>query len=94
LGTLGKGEIGRVIEKGLDYLMLDTSLGYDITAEDYTTMSVKLLPSIEIASPGVLEIGKSIPTAQRIPKNVTIRINYHNHTGTSKRVLFYIEHLY
>jgi len=57
-------------------------------------MCAKLIPYLFFHSLDKIEIGKQIPTGQRIPPNISIRTIYKNNTGTAKKISFFIEYLY
>lgn len=90
----GDLELGRVVDKGENYLILDKPIEISIIPGTYLTMQAKIIPFYEFDGEDKIEIGKDIPTAQRLPKNIPIRIKYYNKNHTSKKIKIFIEYLY
>jgi len=68
----------------------------DVSANAMTpvAMCAKIVPELYLHDMTKVEIGKDLPTGQRIPKNVPIRVTYLNNNGVAKKVSFFIEYLY
>ena len=87
-------ELGRVVEVNANNIKLDKPVTSNISPGTYLSMTVKLIPYLFFSMPHVIDIGKNIPTGNRVPKNVKIRIKYKNNNGIAKKVSFFIEYLY
>jgi len=87
-------ELGRVVEIGENYVVTDTPSTVSANAGSYISMSFKIIPYMYINSPSRIEIGKDIPTGQRIPANTIIRVIYKNNNSTNKKVSILVEYLY
>lgn len=89
-------ELGQVIYKDPENSVLTIDAPSDVSANagTYVAMCVKLIPYMYLSSIDKIEIGKDIPTGQRIPTNLPIRVNYFNNNGVAKKVSFFVEYLY
>lgn len=87
-------ELGRIVEKGSGYVVIDKPSTVDANPGTYVAMCIKIIPYVYFNHSSVIEIGKEIPTAQRIPKNTIIRINYKNNNSVAKKISFFLEYLY
>jgi len=87
-------ELGRVVMKGENYLILDKPSESNAAAGSLIAMCAKIVPYVFFTIPGKIEIGKTVTTADRVPANTKIRIEYINNTGTAKKVSFLVEYLY
>jgi hypothetical protein len=67
----------------------------DVSADagSYVAMCSKIMPYCYL-TPGKIELGKTIPTAQRLPANVPIRLYYKNNNGQAKQVCFFVEYFF
>ena len=75
-------------------LTLEYPLDQDLTAGSYIQLVIKIADNLYFNTPQTLSIGSAVPTGQRIPKNLPIKIEYYNHSGLSKTVMLFIEYLY
>jgi len=87
-------ELGRVVTIGSNYLTFTPASDTSANAGSYIGMCAKIIPYVYFNTSGKIEIGKTVTTANRIPANTKIRIEYTNNTGTAKKVSFFIEYLY
>ena len=89
-------EIGQVITKDEDNSCIELLNPSDVSANagSYVAMSAKIVPNLYLHSMDKVEIGKQIPTGQRIPKGIPVRITYHSNNAVAKKVSFFIEYLY
>ena len=87
-------ELGRVINIGSNYLTITPAADISANAGSPIAMCAKIIPYAFLSAPGIVEIGKTISTANRIPANTKIRVQYTNNSGTAKRVSFFIEYIY
>lgn len=87
-------ELGRVISLGSNYLTFTPASDVSANAGSYVGMCAKIIPYVYFNVTGKIEIGKTVTTANRIPANTKILIEYTNNTGTAKKVSFFIEYLY
>lgn len=87
-------ELGRVVMKGENYLILDKPSEVSAAAGSPIAMCAKIVPYVFFTIPGKIEIGKTVTTADRVPANTKIRIEYINNTGTAKKASFLVEYLY
>jgi len=63
-------------------------------AGSYIAMCAKLIPYLYFSSLDKIEVGKHIPSGQRIAKDISIRVIYKNNNGIAKKVSFFVEYLY
>ncbi|HPI81866.1 MAG TPA: hypothetical protein PK122_01390 [Candidatus Paceibacterota bacterium] len=63
-------------------------------AGSYIAMCSKIIPYLYMSHTEKIEIGKQMPTGQRVPANIPIRVIYKNNNGLDKKVSFFIEYLY
>jgi len=89
-------ELGQIIARddANNCLTLGQPSPESATAGSYVAMCAKIIPNLYIHSMNVVEIGKDVPTGQRIPKNLPVRVHYHNNNGVAKKISFFIEYLY
>lgn len=87
-------ELGRVIALGSNYLIFTPVSDTSANAGLYIGMCAKIIPYAYFNTIDKIEIGKTLTTANRIPANTKIRIEYINNTGTAKKVSFFVEYLY
>jgi len=89
-------ELGQVIDMdpGNGILTLGTPADTSANAMTPVAMCAKIIPNLYLHDMSKIEIGKQIPTGQRIPKNVPVRITYSNNNGVDKKISFFIEYLY
>lgn len=74
--------------------MLGSPSDVSANAGSYIAMCAKLIPNLYLHSIDKIEIGKDLPTGQRIPKNLPVRVHYHNNNSTAKKISFFVEFLY
>lgn len=86
-------EIGSVDQENNQITSIKPISG-NFSAGNYVFMNIHLIKNMYIHTEQTIEIGKSISTGQRVPKNVPIRIRYWNRTGTAKKFAFFVEYLY
>ena len=100
IGLYGPGdtgvEISQVIDRDDANYALTLRYPSDVSANagSYVAMCAKIIPELYLHSIDKIEIGKDLPTGQRIPKNIPIRVHYHNNNGVAKKVSFFVEYLY
>jgi len=94
IGLLNGTKLGRVSEIGDTYVIVDTPSTVNVSAGNYVTLTVKIIPYLYFADMSTVEIGKNIPAGQRLPANTVIRIVYKNNNATAKKVSFFAEYLY
>lgn len=88
-------EIGRIINISTDHIVIDRNSTISAQAGTYICTFVKILPYLYFNAVSKIEIGKSIPTGQRVQKDTIIRIKYYNNNKINgKKVSFFIEYLY
>jgi len=89
-------ELGQVtnIDGPNSCITLDNPVDVSANPGTYVAMCAKLIPNLYIHTTNVVEIGKDLPTGQRIPKNLPVRVHYNNNNGVSKKISFFIEYLY
>lgn len=89
-------EIGQVIDINTNDRCLTIHTPSQISADtdSYLSMCGKLIPRLDITCNQKIEIGKTIPTASRLPKNIPIRIIYKNNNGKAKKVSIFVEYIY
>jgi hypothetical protein len=63
-------------------------------AGSYVAMCAKLVPYLYFHSLDKIELGKNIPTGQRIAPGISIRVIYKNNNSVAKKVSFFVEYLY
>jgi len=66
----------------------------EASAGSYLAMCIQISPYMYFHSLDTLEIGKQMPTAQRIPADTAIRIYYKNNNLVAKKASFFVEYLY
>ena len=99
IGLYQPGETGIEIAQVLGVDLKEGSLTIkpstvNAAAGSYLAMCSKLIPSLLMTTAEKVEIGKTIPTASRLPANIPIRIIYKNINGKAKRVSFFVEYIY
>jgi len=89
-------EIAQVIDRddANSKLMLGAPSDVSANAGSYIAMCAKLIPNLYLHSIDKIEIGKDLPTGQRIPKNLPVRVDYHNNNSLAKKISFFVEFLY
>lgn len=89
-------ELGQVIYKdeANSVLTIDTPSDVSANAGTYVAMCAKIIPYVYMNSTDKIEIGKDVPTGQRIPANLPVRVNYINNNSVAKKVSFFVEYLY
>ena len=89
-------EISQVIDRDDANYALTLRYPSDVSANagSYIAMCAKIIPKLYLHSIDKIEIGKQIPTGQRIPKNIPIRVHYHSNNGVAKKISFFVEYLY
>jgi carbonic anhydrase/acetyltransferase-like protein (isoleucine patch superfamily) len=87
-------ELGRVVTVGSNYLTIKPAADVSVNAGTYVGMCAKIIPYVYFNSTGVIEIGKTVTTANRIPANTKVRVEYKNNTGVAKKISLFIEYLY
>ena len=89
-------DIGQVIsiDDTNSCLTLVSPSSVSINAGSYLAMMAKIVPYLYFHDINDIDIGKQIPTGQRIPKGIPIRIHYKNDTLIGKKISFFIEYLY
>jgi len=68
----------------------------DISADPYSyvAMCSKMIPKLIFTSTQKIEVGKTIPTASRLPANIPVRVYYKNNNGKAKKLSIFVEYLY
>ena len=89
-------EISQVIDRDDPNYALTLRYPSDVSANagSYVAMCAKIIPNLYLHSIDKIEIGKQIPTGQRIPKNVPVRVHYHSNNELAKKISFFVEYLY
>lgn len=89
-------EIGQVLEIDLKNSCLKLLTPSDVSADaySYVAMCSKMIPELLFTCTQKIEIGKTIPTASRLPANIPIRIYYKNNNAKAKKVSIFVEYLY
>jgi len=89
-------EISQVIDRDDANYALTLRYPADVSANagSYVAMCAKIIPNLYLHSIDKIEIGKQIPTGQRIPKNVPVRVHYHSNNELAKKISFFVEYLY
>lgn len=89
-------EISQVMGINLEQKSLTIYPASDISADPYSyiAMCSKMVPSLVFTSNEKIEIGKTIPTASRLPANIPIRVYYKNNNGKAKKLSIFVEYLY
>lgn len=87
-------ELGRVVTVGSNYLTFTPAADVSVNAGTLVGMCAKIIPYVYFNSTGIIEIGKTVTTANRIPANTKVRIEYKNNTGVAKKISLFIEYLY
>jgi hypothetical protein len=89
-------EISQVIDRDDENYCLSLLNPSDVSANagSYVAMCAKIIPTLFLHSMDKVEIGKDIPTGQRIPAKLPVRVHYHNNNGVAKKVSFFVEYLY
>ena len=89
-------EIGQVLAKDEEnsVLTIDTPSDVSANAGSYVAMCAKIIPYMYLNSTDKIEIGKDVPTGQRIPANLPVRVNYFSNNSVAKKVTFFVEYLY
>lgn len=82
------------VDESNNVITLDKPIITDVTPGSYCFMHIKIISNLYIHTVDCIEIGKSISTGQRIPKNTIIRIKYKNTSRLAKKVAFFVEYLY
>ena len=75
-------------------LTLEFPLETNLTAGTYLQLIIKIADSLFFNTTQTLDIGSAVPTGQRIPANLPIKIEYYNHSNISKIVMLFVEYLY
>lgn len=89
-------EVGQVLEIDLKTNALKI-LDPSPSAADvysYVAMCSKLIPNLLFTTTDKVEIGKTIPTASRLPANIPLRVYYKNNNGKAKKVSIFVEYIY
>lgn len=89
-------EVGQVMGMNLHQSALMIYPASDVSAAQYSyvAMCSKLIPNLLFTTTHPIEIGKTIPTASRLPANIPIRVYYKNNNGKAKNVSIFVEYLY
>lgn len=88
-------EIGRIININDNNIVIDRNSSLSAQSGTYICTFVKILPYLYFNAVSKIEIGKSIPTGQRVQKDTIIRIKYYNNNKINgKKASFFIEYLY
>lgn len=87
-------ELGRVIQVNTNNIKLDRTVSSALSPGTYLSMTVKIIPYLYFSTPTTIDIGKTMPTGNRIPANVKIRIKYYNNNGKAKKMSFFVEYLF
>jgi hypothetical protein len=87
-------EIGRVTMVDGDYITFSPPSDVSANPGTYVSMTPKIIPYAYLNSSRVLEIGKTIATGNRVPKNTIVRVKYKNNNGVAKKIGWFIEYLY
>jgi len=89
-------EISQVLEIDLKEkcLKLRTPSAVSLPPGTYLAMCSKLIPNLLFTCTQKVEIGKTIPTASRLPANIPIRVYYKNNNGKAKKLSIFVEYLY
>lgn len=86
----------RIIDVDLttNKIKLQYPIDFDISAYTYIQLIIKIADNLFFNSVQSLDIGQAVPTGQRVPANMPIKIIYKNYSGKSKKVMLFIEYLY
>lgn len=89
-------EISQVMGINLQQKALTIYPASDISANPYSyvAMCSKMIPKLVFTSTQKIEVGKTIPTASRLPANIPVRVYYKNNNGKSKKLSIFVEYLY
>lgn len=90
-------DIGRVTHVDANNNIIRVDSTYDsstMAAGTYLSMTPKIVQNLYLHSQNPIEIGKQMPTGQRIPANTIVRIEYHNTNEIAKKFSFFVEYLY
>jgi hypothetical protein len=87
-------EIGRVTSVGSNYITFAPGSDVSANAGSPIYMCSKVVPYVYFNAACPIDIGKTLTTANRIPKGTKVRIKYKNNTSTAKKVSFFVEYLY
>lgn len=82
------------VQSNIPYRVYIKNHWIDVSVGSYLSMSTTLIRNLYLHSQHTVDIGKTLPTGQRIPANVPIRILYHNNNGVQKKISFFVEYLY
>lgn len=88
--------LGQVYSKDIANNCLEIGTPSDTSANagSYVSTHAKIVPELYLHSADKIEIGKQIPTGQRIMKGTPVRVHYFNNTNTAKKISFFVEYLY
>lgn len=89
-------ELGQVHYIDAENNCLQIGIPSDVSANAMSPVSMcaKIIPNLFLHSMDKVEIGKQIPTGQRIPANLPVRVHYHSNNGVAKKISFFIEYIY
>jgi hypothetical protein len=89
-------ELGRVIAKDQNNLTItvENGLSTNLSAMTPVMFTVKVVPHWRFNAPGFCSVGESKIGASFIPANTTMRMVYHNNTGTAKWFAISLDYLY
>ena len=88
-------EISQVIDiDAPNYALTINPSDVSANAGSYVAMCAKIMQNVYLDAVSKIEIGKTITTGQRIPKNVPVRVHYWNNNGVAKTISFLVEYLY
>jgi hypothetical protein len=75
-------------------LSLATPSDVSAGAYSYIAMCGKMIPELLFTINQKIEIGKTLPTANRLPANIPMRVYYKNNNAKAKTVSIFVEYLY
>jgi len=89
-------EISQVLDIDIKNNALSLTTPSDVSADaySYVAMCGKMIPDLLFTTTDKIEIGKTIPTANRLPANIPMRVYYKNNSGKAKKVSIFVEYLY
>lgn len=94
IGLATGQNLGRVTSIEDPIIVFTPASSTNANAGSYINMCAKIIPYAYFNAPGIMEIGKTVSTINRIPANVKIRIDYKNNSGIAKKISFLLEYLY
>lgn len=89
-------EVGQVLDIDIINSVLSLTTPSDVSADaySYVAMCGKMIPELLFTTTDKIEIGKTIPTANRLPATIPMRVYYKNNNAKAKTVSIFVEYLY